>query len=163
LTVNIFSIQLLIENGISTQTSLYKITIDFDDVRILSLAFLDDQNLLVLAATNDEAPELFSIPYSASSPFLSYEEDRRPSGYRLSDLRQRISTYTFPGSSSFVPGKLSIGEQNRKRGDDGGARICVLDKTRMQYRVFTFKNKALLEDGEDDDNDDDDKDIQMTQ
>jgi len=160
-TVNLFSIQLRIENGISTQTSLTRATIDFHDVQITSMAFLDDQNLLVLAAANGETPKLFRIAYSTSSPFLSYKEDHELIAYRLGNLEQQIPTYTFPGSGSFVPDELSIGEQNRKRSEEGGARICVLDKGRMQYRVFTMKDKALVATGDKDD--DGDEDVQMTQ
>lgn len=46
--VRLLSIEMRIENGISTKTSIEETSIMFDDADIKDIAFLDNYNLLVL-------------------------------------------------------------------------------------------------------------------
>jgi hypothetical protein len=54
-----------------------------------------------------------------------------------------------------------ISEYSGKRGGTKGPRICVLDKTRLQYHVFTIVEK-IAESSEGKSGDEGD-DVQMTQ
>lgn len=54
LTVRIFTIQLKIENGVSTKISMAETAINFGSVEIKDISFLDDRSLLVLCVYSGE-------------------------------------------------------------------------------------------------------------
>jgi hypothetical protein len=49
----------------------------------------------------------------------------------------QCGTYSFPEGSPFVPDKLEISQRNKSRDQNDKARLCVLDKSRLHYKVFT--------------------------
>lgn len=57
--VRIFSVQMQVENGISTKRSMVETAIRFEDMEVRDLAFLDDRSLLVLHATEGKRPFTF--------------------------------------------------------------------------------------------------------
>ncbi len=56
----------------------------------------------------------------------------------IDEILPHCETYSFPDGASFTPAKFEVSERNKKRDRDDSARLCVLDKGMLHYKVFTI-------------------------
>jgi hypothetical protein len=56
----------------------------------------------------------------------------------INAILAQCGTYSFPEGSAFVPDKLEISQRNNSRDQTDKARLCVLDRNRLHYKVFTL-------------------------
>jgi len=149
-TIKFFRFLLQIENGISSMKSKEFASLVLGNGQVKDVVFLDDMTLLVLWALKDEAPRLLNIPYKKSRNHLTYS-NYFPQSTNISPSRKlsneevvsRFVVCCFPTDNGFVPEKLEIGERIGKGTE--GARLCVLGRDMLRYKVFTFPAKQDAE------------------
>ncbi|KAI9735322.1 MAG: hypothetical protein M1818_006517 [Claussenomyces sp. TS43310] len=139
-SLRIHRVSTRIENGISTNTSNTATAVGLGDGVIKDVAFLDETSFLVLWHSKPgNIPGILRLSYQATSSTLSYVSPSEILA-RNPPLAKAPVSYAFPTDTAFVPDKLEV---RRSRSGVKGldtARICVLSKNRLRYRVMKIPN-----------------------
>jgi len=95
-------------------------------------------------------PKLIAIPYAARDSGIPYTafppgaaKASQANASSSGDVLSRCAKYVFPNDSSFVPDKLEIRGINDAGRDRDPARLCVLGKDRLHYKVFVIPDTRL--------------------
>jgi hypothetical protein len=135
--------------------------IKLENTEIKDIAFLNDRSLFVLHVSEgmyhfvrlypivisqfaEVQPVLLSIPYQVEDIVLSYHPSTAPKAvatvHSIDDILPHCESYSFPEGISFVPDKFELSQSNKRRDQKDSARLCVLDKNRLNYKIFTVSN-----------------------
>lgn len=152
-----------VENGISSKRTLVETAIKLENAAIKDIAFLNDHSLFVLHVSEGKyhfvrlyqivisqfaevRPRLLSIPYQVEDGVLSYHPSTAPkavaTAHSIEEILPHCEWYSFPEGSSFVPDKFELSQSNKRRDQKDSARLCVLDKNRLNYKIFTLSNSV---------------------
>lgn len=86
-------------------------------------------------------PILLSIPYQVEDAVLSYHPSipntSMAKAQSIDSILALCGKYSFPEGKPFIPDKLEVSEIIKSRDQTDKARLCVLDKSRLHYKVFT--------------------------
>jgi hypothetical protein len=150
-----------VQNGVSSKRTMAETAIRFENTEIKDIAFLNDRSLFVLHVSEgkyrfirlyqivisqliEARPMLLGIPYQPEDVVLSYHPSTAPktvaTAHSIDEILPHCERYFFPEGSSFVPDKFELSQSNKRRGQEDSARLCVLDKNRLNYKIFTVSN-----------------------
>ncbi len=89
---------------------------------------------------------LLSIPYVVEDVVLSYQPSTVPksmiSANLIDEILPHCETYSFPGGMPFVPDKVELSQTTKHCDHSDSVRLCVLDKNRLHYKVFSVPNSV---------------------
>jgi hypothetical protein len=109
----------------------------FWKVRIISFVLYQ----VVISQCVEGKPIILSIPYQVEDVVLSYHPSAAAKDltttHSIDELLHHCERYSFPGGSSFMPDKLELSQRNKLRDQNDSTRLCVLDKSRLHYKIFT--------------------------
>jgi hypothetical protein len=87
---------------------------------------------------------LLSIPYQMDDVVLSYHPSTAPKAvatvHSIDEILPHCGKYSFPEGSSFMPDKFELSQRNKHPDQNDSTRLCVLDKNRLHYKIFTVPN-----------------------
>ncbi|KAL8759268.1 MAG: hypothetical protein Q9199_000881 [Rusavskia elegans] len=149
--VNLFRIRFVVENGMSSTTSVASRRIPVATAAIRDLKFIDDRSLMLAFVGADDVSRLLQIdfrPSKDSETGLRYQEtglagktalgdfdEKEVSGSHEIDLR-RLSDIAIHTVHRFPPGKMWTPQRLEINGRKGRRTICVLAEDRIHYRQF---------------------------
>jgi hypothetical protein len=85
---------------------------------------------------------ILSIPYQVEGGILDYHPSPAPkvmtNAHSIDHMPSHCEAYSFPEGISFVPDKVELSHRTKYRDQSGSVRLCVLDKNRLHYKVFTM-------------------------
>ena len=150
-----------VENGISSKRTMVETAIKLENTEIKDIAFLNDRSLFVLHFSGGKyhfihlyqivisqcaevRAMLLSIPYQVEDVVLSYHPSTAPkavaTAHTIDEILLHCESYSFPEGSSFVPDRFELSQRNKLCDQNDSTRLCVLDKNRLHYKIFTVPN-----------------------
>jgi hypothetical protein len=123
-------------------------------LRKVSIVLLSRQQTLVSQFV-EERPKLLSIPYQLEDVTLSYHPSTVytavTKAHSVGEILPRCQVYSFPAGMPFLPDKVELGQGTKSGDQSDSVRLCVLDKSRLHYKLFTIPNHDPGQDTIDDD------------
>ncbi|KAI5459994.1 anaphase-promoting complex, cyclosome, subunit 4-domain-containing protein [Mariannaea sp. PMI_226] len=134
--VSVFSVGLDISHGISSNRQPVACRIDLGSRSLIDFEFLNDETLVILCGSKDNAPQVLYVPIQPDKISYGSYDPASPNSIPTISADDLI-VYSFPETPTLQPVRMSVHDKSDIRGEVP-ARICLLESNCTTMRTFAL-------------------------